>query len=128
MDEAAHDDAAVARNGTELSFLADLLRSRPHLMVWPHADADGTHWLCVSRDFVTGGAIEATLRVDFDGHGLRGGWSPACLNWDDGVRAKDAGIDTSPPAGLTVDTTDPVVAAEAAGRWFDEHERQWACA
>ncbi|WP_191093755.1 hypothetical protein [Nocardia colli] len=59
--------------------------------------------------------------VDYDGISLRGGWSPACLNWDDGVRAGDAGIDTSPPQGLHHDNIAPLRAAQVAAEWFITH-------
>ena len=85
------------------------------------SDADGALWLCISRGYVEGGAIRRTLRLDYDGSSLRGGWSPACLNWDDGVRATDAGVETSTGDGLSADVSDPAEAAEIAGRWFDAH-------
>lgn len=59
-----------------------------------------------------------TLRIDFDGNSVRGGVSPANLNWDDGVRAADAGIDTRPPHGLEAVVTTPEEAAELVARWF----------
>lgn len=64
---------------------------------WLHADADDVPWLLVSTDFVVAGAVRDTLRLDFDAAGVRGGWSPAFLNWDDGVRAQTAGIDVAGP-------------------------------
>lgn len=94
-------------------------------MVWPHVDQDGSAWLCVSRDFTADGAIVRTLRVDFDGSGVRGGWSPAALNWDDGVRAEEAGVDVAPPDGILVETSDPDAAADLVAQWFDAHERNW---
>ena len=45
--------------------------------------------MIVSR-FVVDNVVRKTLRLDYDGHSLRGGWSPAFLSWDDGVRAADA--------------------------------------
>jgi hypothetical protein len=51
-------------------------------------------------DIVRDGVCIRVLRLDFDGVEIKGGWSPACLNWDDGVRAGDAGIDTSSSEGI----------------------------
>lgn len=67
---------------------------------WLHADDDGTPWLLVSLDIVEDHAVRDTLRLDFDERGIRGGWSPACLDWDDGMRAEEALIELSGPDGL----------------------------
>lgn len=94
----------------------------PDIDDWYHADEDGTLWVIASLDFVDGtGRIHETLRADYDGTSLRGGWSPAQLNWDDGVRAANAGIDTTPPDGLRRDHVAPVRAAHAAAEWFLAH-------
>ena len=53
--------------------------------------------MMVSYTFGPPGLAVGTLRLDYDGCDLRGGWSPSDLNWDDGVRADDARIDTSAP-------------------------------
>lgn len=105
----------------ERRFFEDLLVRLPELHDWYHEDPDGRPWMIVSHDFVVDRSIRATLRVDYDGRDLRGGWSPACLNWDDGVRAADASIDTNPPDGLSRDGVAPDVAAAIAGQWFAEH-------
>ncbi|WP_280433575.1 hypothetical protein [Nocardia brasiliensis] len=70
------------------------------------------------------GHIRDTLRVDYDGISLRGGWSPASLNWDDGVRANNAGIVTAPPDGLRRDNVAPVRAAHVAAEWFLAHRER----
>ncbi len=76
--------------------------------------------VCVSHDFSEHGSIRDTLRLDFDGSEVLGGWSPASLNWDDGVRATAAGIDVDGPDGIR--RTGPVEQlADAAGAWFDGH-------
>jgi hypothetical protein len=93
-------------------------RRLPDVMDWYHADDDGTLWMTASLDVSEGGIVRRTYRVDYDGRTVRGGLSPSCLNWDDGVRARDAGIDTLAPEGLHLDVTDPVDAATAAAAWY----------
>jgi hypothetical protein len=108
------------RTAVEDAFLTALLDGRPWLDVWLHEDDDGTPWVCVSHDFSEHGSIRDTLRLDFDGSEVLGGWSPASLNWDDGVRATAAAIDVDGPDGLR--RTGPVEQlADAAGAWFDGH-------
>ena len=75
----------------------------------------------VSRTFGPPGLAVGTLRLDYDGWDLRGGWSPAALNWDDGVRADDAQIDTGPPDGLSADCVISEEAVEIAVEWFRGH-------
>jgi hypothetical protein len=110
-----------APTAAEDAFFGELARRVPGVHDWYHCDPNGTRWMTASYDFVVGGWIRATLRVDYDGASLRGGWSPACLNWDDGVRAEEALIDTSPPDGLHLDGLNPHAAAAAAATWFHEH-------
>ncbi|WP_410814035.1 hypothetical protein [Micromonospora sp. 067-2] len=106
---------------SEMDFFRSLSELVTGLHDWYHADDDGTPWMVASYDFVANDAIHATLRADYDGRSLRGGWSPACLNWDDGVRAADALIDTTPPEGLHLDNIAPHDAAAAAAAWFTMH-------
>ncbi len=113
-----------ARTPAEDTFLSLLLDGRPRLDVWLHEDEDGTPWTCVSRDFSVAGGIHDTLRLDFDGTSVLGGWSPANLNWDDGVRATAAGVDFQGPDGLRVTGSVEDLAA-AAARWFDRHVATW---
>ena len=84
----------------EAEIASALDRLHPGLDYWLHKDPDGTAWMAVSLDIIRGGGIVAVPRIDIDTNGARGGLSPAMLNWDDGVRAEDAGIDTTGPAGF----------------------------
>ncbi len=90
----------------------------PPLDVWLHEDGAGTPWMMLSLDESDAGAIRRTWRVDVDEEGVRGGVSPAYLNWDSGVRAADAEIDTTDPDAIELEGAplDEVVAAVA--RWF----------
>lgn len=121
MDERPAD---LARTPGERAFLGDLLPERPWLDVWPREDADGTPWLCVSLDLTRDNKIIKTARIDFDGSCARGGWSPGFLNWDDGVRAFEAGIDVQGVDGLEAFGT-PQELADAVGAWFDRHRSSW---
>ncbi|BCJ52409.1 hypothetical protein Asp14428_38840 [Actinoplanes sp. NBRC 14428] len=110
----------------EEMFLREMSQRVPDLQDWYHQDPDGEPWMLVSYDFVKGGAVLETLRVDYDGAQLRGGWSPSCLNWDDGLRAAEALVDTSPPDGLSIDLAgDPRDAAAIASEWFQAHIERW---
>jgi len=79
----------------DAEFAGELERLCPGLDYWLHEDGDGVPWLMVSMDLVVGNAVRDTLRLDFDAVGIRGGWSPAFLNWDAEMRAEAAGIDTA---------------------------------
>jgi hypothetical protein len=83
-------------------------------------DADGTPWMIVSLDFAEHDVIIRTLRLDFDGSMIVGGWSPADLNWDSGVRAALAGVDVSSRDGIRAEGT-PAELAALAATWFDRH-------
>jgi hypothetical protein len=61
---------------------------------WVYNDSS-PRWIMLSIDVVVGNAILATLRLDLDNRGFRGGWSPADLSWDEGVFAVEAGVDLS---------------------------------
>ncbi|TWP53535.1 hypothetical protein FKR81_06175 [Lentzea tibetensis] len=108
----------------ELDFATALTALVPRqncwLDFWLHADGDGTPWLLVSHDVIEDRAVLATLRLDFDENGIRGGWSPACLNWDDGVRAEAAQIDVSGPDGLDLRAAGHTAEEMAlrAAEWF----------
>jgi hypothetical protein len=111
----------------EVVFVEALNALMSRLAYWLHEDADGTPWLLVSFDFVEGNTVRDTLRLDFDAAGIKGGWSPALLNWDDGVRCAPAGISTTPPEGIDI-TSPPASSAELALRaaaWFEHHRATW---
>ncbi|GGP73722.1 hypothetical protein [Saccharothrix coeruleofusca] len=113
----------------ELAFAMSLNGLVPGLDYWLHADDDGTPWLLVSLDSIEDRAVRDTLRLDFDERGIRGGWSPSCLNWDGGVRAEEALIDLSGPDGLVhpADGSSVEDLARRAAEWFTAPKRgRWA--
>lgn len=113
----------------ELTFARALNALVPGLDYWLHADDDGTPWLLVSLDLLEGDAVRDTLRLDFDDHGIRGGWSPSCLNWDGGVRAEEALIDVTGPDGLVLPANGSSVEnlARRAAEWFTAPKNgRWA--
>jgi hypothetical protein len=113
----------------ELAFATSLNSLAPGLDYWLHADDDGTPWLLVSLDFIEKSVVSATLRLDFDDRGIRGGWSPSCLNWDDGVRAEEALIDLAGPDGLVVTAAGTSVEdlARRSAEWFTGPKKgRWA--
>jgi hypothetical protein len=118
LDQVGGDDRALT--AAEAEFLDLLLRGRPRLDAWRHSGAGRIPWLIVSLDISKDGKILHTLRLDFDGSTILGGQSPAALNWDSGVRAGAAGIDTSLPDGISADGT-PTELAALAAHWFDMH-------
>jgi len=109
----------------QASFFAEISACIPELMDWYRRDADGTPWMIVSYDFMAGDLVVATLRLDYDGRNLRGGWSPASVTPDDAARAADRGIDTGLPDGLCVDDVSPEAAAQIATGWFLAHIARW---
>ena len=113
----------------ELAFATSLNALAPGLDHWLHADDDGTPWLLVSLDLVEGHVVRNTLRLDFDSRGIRGGWSPSCLNWDDGMRAEDALIDLAGPDGLDFPANQLSIEdlARRAAEWFTQPKKgRWA--
>jgi hypothetical protein len=112
------------RTSAERTFLRVLCSRIPALMVRLHG-TDADPWLCVALDFSEENQVRDTLRLDFDGSTIAGGWSPSFLNGDDGVRAHDAGVDTGPPDGIQTSDRSPEELAEVAAAWFQRHEREW---
>jgi hypothetical protein len=114
---------------SELTFATSLNALAPGLDFWLHADDDGTPWLLVSLDLIEGDTVRNTLRLDFDSRGIRGGWSPSCLNWDDGMRAEDALIDLAGPDGLVLPANRLSIEelARRAAEWFTQPKQgRWA--
>jgi hypothetical protein len=111
----------------EAEFVAVLDGLVPGLDYWLLGGDGEAAWLLVSSDFVVGDAVRDTLRLDFDPAGIRGGWSPAFLNWDGDVRADAAGIDTTGPDGIREPAAyrSPAELARVAADWFAAHRRQW---
>lgn len=102
----------------ELAFFDTLSGLLPGVQDWYYKDPDGDLWMIASYDLTEAGVVRLTLRCDFDGARLLGGRSPGFLNWDDGVRAEDAGVDTRSGEGLDELVTSPLAAARAAAAWF----------
>ena len=102
----------------ESDFIAEVQRLVPEVQEWFLEDPDGTPWVIVSYDLMGPSGMRDTLRVDYDGESIRGGVSPANLNWDAEVRATEAGIDLSPPNGIHAAGLSPVEAARAASTWL----------
>lgn len=133
-DTAAVEEAGIYWGGRregpatqrEAQFAAALEVLCPGLDYWLHRDERGA-WLLVSWDFIDDGSVCATLRLDVDDAGFRGGWSPASLNWDDGVRAEDAGISLAGPDGVSEAARGRSAGelAEAAAAWFVAHQLRW---
>jgi hypothetical protein len=128
------DKAAISWGGrrehpiaAEIGFAQVLDELMPGLDYWLHQDPDNTPWMLVSLDFVVNNVVRDTLRLDVDETGIRGGWSPANLNGDDGVRASDAGMDTAGPDAIHLDAGRVPVAdlPVRAGSWFAHHQVSW---
>ena len=106
----------------ERVFLSQLLSDTPPFLdVWLHDDNDGTPWLIASLSFGEGTSVHSTLRLDFDGASIRGGWSQYNLNGDDGVRASDADVDFLGEDGIDVTSGGPEKLAALAREWFEHH-------
>lgn len=129
MDEdqsLAFGGEARALTPEEEAFLARLSPKRaPILDVWLWRDTDSTPWLLVSLDYFENDVYKNSLRLDFDGTMIAGGWSPKCLNGDVDVRAEVAGVDLTPPDGIRMSSRSPEDLADAARAWFDDHLRRW---
>lgn len=105
----------------EQVFAEELTKLVPDVQVWLHNDPDGTPWMMISYDVMReAGGVAATLRLDFDAHAIIASLSPSALNWDDGVRAREAGITGERPDELNLSTDkEPLPKlAERAAQWF----------
>lgn len=105
----------------ESLFVEEMGDDVPGLDLWLHNDSDGTPWMIVSLSFTEDGAVRKTLRLDFDGDSICGGWSAANLNWDDGIRAQAAEVATGPPDGIHVRGGSVEAMAALAAAWFRRH-------
>jgi hypothetical protein len=94
---------------------------------WVYDGEGGAQWIMLSMDFLHDGSIQAALRLDVDSNGIRGGWSPGILNWDESVPAAEAEVDFGAPDGIRVDTAlrGDIDLAKLAVDWFESHERQF---
>jgi hypothetical protein len=101
----------------ESRFVTALRRQLETVQIWLHT-TEHRPWLIASVDVVRDRHIERTWRIDFDQSAVEGGLSPASLNWDDGVSASEAGINTDPPLGLPLTTGTPEDLAELVAEWF----------
>ncbi len=88
---------------------------------WVYGDEVIDEWVMLHVDIVADNKILRTLRVDVDRARVRGGISPGSLDWDEGMRAEDAGIDTRPPDGLEESVKDYSVSgiAERIVSWLE---------
>ena len=109
------DEAPTAAEAVFFGAIASQLHDAQD---WYHRDPDGSLWMTASVDVVGNEGITTTWRCDYDGQRLLGGRSPANLNWDDGVRALEAGIAVSGADGLDSVEPDPGRAADVAVAWF----------
>ena len=101
---------------SEAEFAGEVRALVPEVDLWLHSDSDGRPWLLVSLDILDERGIRSVPRIDFDSDGATGGQSPAFLNWDSGVRATNAGIDTTPPVGFPQQQSREIAKRVAA--WF----------
>jgi hypothetical protein len=110
----------------ERTFIAGVLRDKPPFLdVWRHVDEDGSPWLIISADFIVDGAVRGTLRLDFDGASMKGGWSRFLLNGDDGLRAELAGVDFNGADGYSKAFEDVAEASLDVRHWFEHHYEAW---
>ena len=112
-------------NEFERRFLEHFDPQEFYVDLWFHTDERQVQWLLVSLTLSHEGRVRRTVRLDVDTKGIRGGDSPAHLNWDSGVRAEDARIDFSPPRGIRLDGDGVAVLGRAALEWFGEQNRQF---
>lgn len=105
----------------ERNFVRPLQDAFAGLQDWYLSDSDGTPWLMLSYDFLAGGGVSQTLRLDYDGQTLEGGWSPASLNWDAETRAREVPIETATPGGLSYRPSSDADALECAHEWLARH-------
>ena len=118
MTKANRQRDEIEMTSAEVRFVEILTeRVGEEIDIWLHA-TENRPWLIASLDVSDGRRVLRTFRVDFDGSTVVGGRSPASMNWDFGVSADEAAIDTQPPHGLPRTNGKPEVLAEVAAEWF----------
>lgn len=110
----------------ELDFcrVLESLTGPPFFDLWLHnRPNDQSPWMLVSLSFFLEGkgGVVKTLRLDFDGLSIKGGWSPSNLNWDAEVPAEEAGVNLSEPDGICRTGANPDELARLAASWFKHH-------
>lgn len=115
----------------ELEFCRALesLTSPPFFDFWLHnLPREKTPWMLVSLSISEKekAGVSKTLRLDFDGLSIKGGWSPSNLNWDAEVPAEEAGIALVEPDGICRTGANPGELAHLAAIWFKHHYEEFA--
>jgi hypothetical protein len=107
----------------ELEFIEQLEKhtSPPYFDLWLHTSSENKPWLLVSMSYINEGVVNKTLRLDFDGNCITGGWSLHNLNGDDGVPAALAGVSIDPPDGIFATNLPPADLGIIAAEWFRCH-------
>jgi hypothetical protein len=123
----------------ELTFVENVLRLLgPDLPVQTRAlvTKDGNPWLFMAARAPRGngpllnGVPADTLRLDYDGWSIRGGWGPPAPGpGPDGIaQALYVGVNTRPPDGLEYSSSSPAVLAGMAAAWLLDHQSRWKAA
>lgn len=101
----------------------EALTSPPFFDFWLHSlPSDRSPWMLVSLTFCNEkGGVLKTLRLDFDGVRIKGGWSPGNLNWDCEIPATEAGVNLGEPDGIDKAGESPELLAQLASSWFLNH-------
>ena len=108
------NDTPVGRTEAERIFLAALGEKIGGMNLWLNRTSDGRPWLIVL------GTMGPSHRLDFDGHQIKGGWSPESLDLN--RQATEAGVCIGPPDGIVESSESPVELAKAAADWFNARE------
>jgi len=115
---------APTQSEIEFCDALESLTSPPYFDYWLHSRSDDqSPWMLVSLTLVDEqkNLVLKTLRLDFDGGSIKGGWSPSDLNWDADVPALEAEIDLTEPDGIDKTGENPKELARLAAAWFLRH-------